>query len=559
MGRKTKLMSILAATVLFGPCWIASAQAAGRDDEDHDRGAYKNYDPARQCADLMGMHIRRHEIDLPTTGADVTSALLVLATDAGNTNGEYCRVEGAIHPVDPNAPDIKFLAHFPTHWNGKAVQMGGGGYDGTIPNTLGKTTLGSGSAPLALGYLTFSGDSGHQAKAGDSNDASFAVNDEAVLNFGGMHIKKTRDAVFEIAEARYGKQPKRLYFSGGSTGGREGLTAAIRWPNDYDGISANYPTANFMGLRLWGVVLAHAIYPDNSAGWIPVALTQEIANYAIAQCDGLDGVVDGLVSNIPACRALSAQVLDHFKCSSTRPTNCLTPTFIARTNQVYHEGYSLPYALANGIKRYEGYNSLESVIMDLGSDPKLYEPVQDGPNAHHVARADQFTKYFITRNPNFHLLDLDAQNPGVWENRIVALSEAIDATETNLRKFLHKGGKIVWLQGTEDASVSPFANARYYESIVARMGQHKVDRFIRFYMVPGLAHGGGNFSPTWDNLAILDNWVENGVPPPAMPIAYGKPIVNGVPTRTRPLCAWPTWPKYVAGDANVAASFTCVK
>jgi feruloyl esterase len=78
-------------------------------------------------------------------------------------------------------------------------------------------------------------------------------------------------------------------------------------------------------------------------------------------------------------------------------------------------------------------------------------------------------------------------------------------------------------------------------------------------MVPGLAHGGGNFSPTWDNLAILDNWVENHVPPPAMPIAYGKPIVNGVPTRTRPLCAWPTWPKYVSGDANVAASFTCVK
>jgi feruloyl esterase len=89
---------------------------------------------------------------------------------------------------------------------------------------------------------------------------------------------------------------------------------------------------------------------------------------------------------------MSGQVIDKFRCSITRPTNCLTPEFLARTNEVYHRGYTLPYNLANGIRRYEGYNSLESVIMDLGSDPKPYELVRDGPNAHHVARADQFTK-----------------------------------------------------------------------------------------------------------------------------------------------------------------------
>ena len=412
--------------------------------------------------------------------------------------------------------------------------------------------------------MTFADDSGH--KAADSNDASFAVNDEALANFGYMHIKKARDVAFEIANVRYGKYPKRLYFSGGSTGGREGLTAAIRWPNDYDGILSNYPTANFLGLRLWGSVLAQAIYPDQSkpatdpaysAGFIPVALTQEIANYAIAQCDGLDGVVDGLVSNIPACRALSGKVLDHFKCSTARPTNCLTPAFIARTNQAYHEGYTLPYELANGITRYEGYNSLESVLMDLGTDPHLFSPVQDGPNAHHVARADQFVKYFLTRDPNFDLLTLDPLNPGVWLKSIQSLSETIDATDPDLSRFMQKGGKILWLQGTEDASVSPFANARLYESIVSEMGGKAVHKFIRFYMVPGLAHGGGNFSPTWDNLTVLDNWVENGVAPPDMPISYGKPIVGGVPTRTRPLCVWPTWPKYVSGDPNAAASFTC--
>ena len=555
---------VLALAVLVAPWWSAGAQAAGPWNENA-LVAIKNYDPPGQCARLAGMRIQSEKISLPTTGAEVTAVTFHPATDP---NGEYCQVMGSIHPVDPTAPDIKFRVNLPTGWNGKAVQLGGGGYDGVIPNTLGRTTLGSGTPPLTLGYATFAGDSGHQARAGDSNDASFAVNDEALLNFGYMHIKKTRDAVFEIAKARYGKEPRRLYFSGGSTGGREGLTAATRWPNDYDGISTNYPTANFMGLRLWGAVLAQAEYPDQSkppsdpayaAGWIPEALAEEIAAYAVAQCDKLDGVVDGLVANIPECRANSGQVIDRFKCSATRPTNCLTPEFLARTNEVYHRGYTLPYELKNGIKRYEGYNSLESVIMDLGSDPQLYEPVRDGPNAHHVARADQFTKYFITRDPTFHLLDFDALNPGVWQDRVVYLSQIIDATNPDLSKFMRKGGKIVWLHGTEDPSVAPFANARYYESIVAHMGQADADTFIRFYMVPGLAHGGGNFNPVWDNLAILDNWVEHGVPPPDTPVALGNPRKGGVPTRERPLCVWPTmWQYNGSGDTEKASSFSCV-
>src|SRR5260221_1479685 len=243
--KKAKLMSVLATavTVFSGACLSGSAQAAGPWN-DNALGAIKNYDPPGQCANLMGMQILPQDIGLPTTGADVTSASFVRATDPGNANGEYCLVLGAIHPVDPTAPDINFRVNLPTNWNGKAFQPGGGGYDGNITNTTGETTLGSGTAPLTLGYMTFADDSGH--KAADSNDASFAVNDEALLNFGYMHIKKARDVAYEIARARYGKWPKRLYFSVGSTGGRECLTAAQRSPDEYDGILRNYPTANFL-------------------------------------------------------------------------------------------------------------------------------------------------------------------------------------------------------------------------------------------------------------------------------------------------------------------------
>src|SRR5438552_7578159 len=142
--KKTKLMSVCttAVTVFFGPCWSGSAQAAGPWN-DNALGAIWNYDPPGQCAKLMGMQILPQDIGLPTTGADVTSAVFVRATDAGNANGEYCRVGGVIHPVDPTAPDIHFRVNLPTNWNGKAFQPGGGGYDGNIPKDRKSTRLNS--------------------------------------------------------------------------------------------------------------------------------------------------------------------------------------------------------------------------------------------------------------------------------------------------------------------------------------------------------------------------------------------------------------------------------
>jgi len=85
------------------------------------------------------------------------------------------------------------------------------------------------------------------------------------------------------------------------------------------------------------------------------------------------------------------------------------------------------------------------------------------------------------------------------------------------------------------------------------MGPRITNSFIRFYMAVGLAHGGSNFSPTWDNLTTLDNWVDKGVPPPAVSIVYG----NGKNTtgRTMPLCMFPTWPEFVGGDCRVERRF----
>jgi feruloyl esterase len=115
---------------------------------------------------------------------------------------------------------------------------------------------------------------------------------------------------------------------------------------------------------------------------------------------------------------------------------------------------------------------------------------------------------------------------------------------------------MIFLPGNDDPSVSPLENRRFHERIVATMGRERTDAFLRFFLLPGLAHGGGRFAPQWGSLAALDNWVENGVPP------QGQIVVDGTSSqtrgRTRPLCAVPTFPRYRGeGDVNQAASFVC--
>ncbi len=534
----------LAFAVLFASTSPASAQAG---------------DGVTQCAALTSFILPAGAITLPTSGAKVTSAAYVASGDPANPQSGFCKVMGETMPVDPQAPKIMWQVNLPSSWNGKLLQYGGGGYNGSIPPTTEKTTLGLEVVPTPLeqGYVTFGSDSGHQAPNAD--DASFGKNDEAMLNYGYMHIRKTLDVARALVERHYARPIKRVYYQGGSTGGREGLTAAFRWPDAYDGILTNYPTANFVGLRLWGARLARAVYDDKSAGWIPPKLVETIAKDAIATCDALDGATDGLISDASGCRKQSATLVEKLACKageSGNPENCLTTAQIDRTLKIYHEGYTLPYQLANGIDSYPGYNSLEGILMQLGSEPQMRSPPVSGPNAHHSSRAFEFLQNFVARDQPLDLLSFDIHNPGKFKDRIVELSGLIGATQTDWSAFANKGGKIIWLQGTDDPSVSPYGNAKLYEAIVAKMGREKAADFVRFYLVPGLAHGGGRFTPTWDNLTALDNWVENGVPP-VSPIVMDatKSDTRG---RTRPLCEYPSWPKYKGtGDMSQASSFTC--
>lgn len=564
---KSASLTWTAATILgFG----LAGCGGGKDD-----GASTPSVVAKSCADINGMVIPAASIGLPTTGATVTSAAVIAAAGTGTAAiAEYCKVLGEISPVDSTAPKIKFQLNLPATWNSKALMFGGGGFDGSIPAVGGNVGIGPADkqTPLQRGYATFGSDSGHQAGALGSQDHSFGLNDEAARNFGGDAIKKTRDAVVAIIAARYGASPTKSYFQGGSTGGREALAAIQRWPADWNGAIALYPAWNDMGALLFGHKVNRALavpgaYPNQ-------AKRRVIYDAAMAACDALDGVADGLISNQTACNAkFNPNVV---RCAGGADTGdtCLSDAQITALNVMNGDamtgGAAFNFFLSSGLQSYPGYNvwgadlgmasasALQPTItfLALGTvQPSWPTPAAGTPYI--TPFLDQFLNFAVMRNPTLSAnpLLVDPENPGVWANRLSELSTQLD-TGTDISAFVARGGKLLLAHGKQDVLVSTRATEWYYQKLQSQFGPAQVDNFARYYEIPGLGHAVSTaFNPGWDSVTALEDWAEKGTAP-ANQVVTDK---AGVPGRTRPLCPYPAFAKYKGGalDVNLASSFTC--
>jgi len=556
---------VAGAALLLGAC-------GGSDDDNSHAGA-----PApqqRTCDQMPGVTIPASAIALPTSGATVTSATVVAASGTGaSAVPEHCLVAAAIAPVDPTAPKIMMKVALPATWNSKALMLGGGGFDGTIPAITGNIANGATDQPLpvARGYATFASDSGHQANSFGSQDGTWGLNDEAVANFGGDALKKTHDAALFLIQARYGVAPAKSYFAGGSTGGREALAVIQRWPADWDGAIAWYPAWNDAAALLGGHRMNRALaqagaYPNQAKRGV-------IYRAALEACDGLDGVVDGLISNQDACNTafdpMTATVGGApVRCAGGTDTgdSCLSDAQINALKTI-NTATNFHFALASGETGYPGYNvwgadlgmatasAVQPIVTFLAfgtSQPTMPQP----RSAPYISvLVDQWIKYAVTRDANYDSLTLDPENPGPWGSRISDLSKQLD-TKTDISAFAGRGGKLLLAHGIADVLVSTRATEEYYRRLQAQMGAPTVDTFVRFYEVPGLGHAVSSvFNGTWDSLTALEQWVERGT----APANQVTTDTVGVPGRKRPLCDWPKWPRYNgSGDVNAAASFTCV-
>jgi feruloyl esterase len=550
---------LIAATLFLGAWgWVSSAAAAANRAE---------------CASQAALSIPAGLIGLPTSGARVTAAALVPAAGSGpGAIGAYCQVSAEIAPVDPAAPKIKLIINLPEAWNGKGLMFGGGGYDGTIPDATGNVPAGplGVPVPLARGYATFSSDSGHE---GTSLTGSFGLNDEALHNFAGDALKKTRDVALVLMRHRYGDVPiRRMYFVGGSSGGREALAVVQRWPQDWDGIVAQYPAWNAATLdlqfgRITRALAAAGAYPNK-------AKRRALYDSAMAACDALDGAMDGLISDVAGCNRIfdpATATLDGrpLRCTGGADTGdtCLSDAQIAALKTLA-TSVAFDYPLGSGETQYPGFNIWGADLGLDGSNPQQPRVIQlalnnSQPAAPMPADApfagifwDQWIKYFVTRDPNFDSLSVDPQNPGRWAARIGELAKIQDVNKTDLSAFRARGGKILLAHGSADVLVSTRSTEQYFRRLESTMGARRTRDFVRYYEIPGFGHFVSTvFNASWDSLGALENWVEHGQAPRQLQVAD----TIGVPGRTRPLCEFPSWPRYNgAGDVNKATSFVCV-
>jgi pimeloyl-ACP methyl ester carboxylesterase len=516
---------------------------------------------AADCESLNDFAIPAAAIGLKTGGAVVQSAAVVAATAKDNINAEYCKVTGTIRNSTASTAVFEFEVNLPTAWNGRALQMGGGGYDGTLVTALTLFTLQppGQDTPLKQGFVTLGSNGGH--KGGPGFDGTFGLDDEALINYGKESVKKTHDVALAIIRKAYGRAPERFYFIGGSQGGHEALDAAARYPDDYDGVVAHYPAYNVTLLHLGSLNVAKALYVDNGAGWMDPPHLKLLTDAVYAKCDPLDGVRDGIISNVAACRtSFDAKTL---RCpNGIAGDTCLSDAqlrAVATITSEYKPGVTIA-----GMNAFPGWALLEGSLFapqpgrqapfstfgeskQPSNPPTAREPLLYQAGAATV-------KYIITRDPMFDPMQFD---PVKWSKDVTRAASIMDVTEQSLERFRAKGGKIIMTHGTIDDFITPYNSIAYYRRQLTQFGQSRLDSFMRFYVVPGLGHGFGVFNAKFDSLGALQQWVEHGKAPAGLVASDGNPGAS----RTRPLCEFPKWPKFTgaAGTESSAGAFTCVE
>jgi feruloyl esterase len=538
---------------MTGLAAASSAQAAGLVG-----------DAAATCSGLAGPAQGAVKID----SAALQSPTPLAVAEKGPTpsgritpaNPAFCKVLGHIDSTDQSAPPVKFEVNLPAEWNGRSLQYGGGGFNGVLITGLALPPAHpfDKASPLAQGFVTYGTDSGHESKPGEPPQV-FALNDEAFENFAHKAYKKVRDAAVDLMVRAYGKRPDKMYFMGSSEGGREAMTMAQRYPEDFDGILARVPVINWVGL----------LHASNRSGlvtmgdaWIRPAQVKLVADAVRAACDKADGSDDQLIEDPVACRASFKP--ETLRCAEGQSGDqCLIEQQIAAINSL-HSPFKFPFALANGLDDYPGWGvSGEDTpafgptggwsAWWLGTAAPAQPPVP--ANAIQWVYGSGAIQYVMARDPK---LDVRTYKVDDYKDRVLQVSNLMDSTNPDLSKFRAHGGRLIMLEYMSDYAQSPYAGIRYFEKVQSTLGKAETAEFARLYTAPGVDHVGSGAPANVDMLGVLVGWVENGKAPGDLEVVEQKVEAPEFPiVRALPLCQWPAWPHYKTGDVNAAASFAC--
>ena len=489
--------------------------------------------PKDSCTSLM---------DVKISGVEMTKAVHV---EAGTTEPipwnqsrsaplpAYCRVEGVLHRrtgADGEEFGITFALAMPDKWNGDFLMQGGGGSNGVVLAPLGLNAAGD-TPGLMRGFAVVSTDTGHKSRH-PGFDFGFMRDQQAYLDFAYLANAEVATLAKQLTAQHYGKPAAFSYFSGCSTGGREGMILSERYPTLFNGIISGDPAMRTglsnLAIGRWIPIAFNQIAPKDADGKpiIEQAITDNdrklIRDAIIKRCDAKDGLADGLISDPLACD-FDPEML---ACKGENNDSCLAPEKAAAIKKAI-EGPKTP----GGTQVYAGF------LYDTGitNGPPFRGLLSPGPGIFGPATTD---------------MTMD-----VAKEALAAIQPLVDSMSTNLTTFSAHGGKLIFYHGDSDPWFSPLDTFGYYKDMAsANGGLEAVSHWSQFYFVPGMSHcGGGQALDQFDLLGAIVSWVEKGTTPTSV-IATGKDF----PGRSRPLCAYPKHAQY-KGDGNPeqANSFEC--
>jgi feruloyl esterase len=468
----------------------------------------------------------------------------------------FCRVAGVLKPSSDS--NIQFEVWMPlSGWRGDLFGVVNGAYAGAL-NWGGMATT------LSSGYATTSTDTGHQ---GGVLDASWAVgHPEKYIDFAYRALHLTTVTAKEVIHAFYGRGPRYSLYSGCSGGGRLALMEAQRYPADYDGIIAGAAGGNMTHIIAFVTWLGQLTY-KNPAGYISTAKLPAIQAAALAECDGNDGVKDGVIENPLQCKFDPSVLL----CKGPETDSCLTAPQVEHLKQIYAGAKK-----ANGEQFMPGF----SPGGEAASGPAWAGGSATGENGL-IHTGSVFFSQMVYDDPSWDYKAFNLERDAKAADD--KLGPIVNAADPNLEAFQARGGKLILYHGWSDGILPPKVSINYYESVIKTLGAKKTGSFMRLFMAPGMAHCFGGTGPDvlgqecscfgtnpYDGIwrsdpdnniqAALERWVKQGIAPDRLIVRKynGRKDPASAMVRTRPLCAYPEFAHYKgAGSTDDAANFVC--
>lgn len=473
------------------------------------------------------------------------------------TNLNVCEVVVTLsHPGANDTVKVQIWLPLDGAWTGRFASAGGSGWAaGHGPLTL---------APLAAdGYAAASTDAG---LTGDiSSPARWAlkpdgtVNLDLLTNFASRSVHDMAVVGKAVTASFYGRPAAHSYWTGCSTGGRQGMVAAQKYPGDFDGILAGSPAiywTEYVVAELWPQVVM------KEAGYFPS--TCELAAVRadlVSACDTLDGVKDGVISDISRCNydpfSLVGQAI---------PCDGKNITFTSTTASIVQKIWDGPRTPSNsslwyGLPKDSPFDALAATVPAPTAGTSNTTTTLIGSP---FFVADTWTRYFVKADPAFDPRTLTtATLTALFAESVSKFSPVIDSSSPDLSPFHRAGGKLLAWHGTADHIIFPQDTVRYRRAVEAGLGRGggAVDDFFRVFLAPGTDHCGlgsiGGVAPPTDALGALAEWVEKGRAPDVLLAAT---LPGAEPSFTRKLCRFPLVARYDGrGDPSVEGSYRCVK